>query len=363
MTPRYLRYFWIVAPAPVLAVGLFFWLFQVAKPFGASTTLAQLAAQQFERPELVVLPPKLNYNAEFKLEAAKLQNPDIMWFSTSRAGTATGEMFEPHRFYNMSFTAWTTEQLAEIFERATKATRPKLAILSLDYFLFTEKWRVINAPSRDMIFNSPFRYAKSSVSDFLSTAMRHRPVFEAYASSPTQFVGTQSILNQEGFRGDGSYVFSPGHIESTKRTSRTARFLIDAMPGAPNMSQRQMAYIEQIAEIAKERGIKVVAVQLPYLRAGIEFLDHHEGYRYFAGVWRDFESDKTRAWLSKLGIPLYDLARSSIDDDPDNFIDAYHLAEPGMRATITELMRDPAFQADLPSQANATASHKSAGKQ
>jgi len=206
-----------------------------------------------------------------------------------------------------------------------------------------------------MTFNSPFRYTKLSVGDFVFTAMRHRSVFEAYASSPTQFVGTQSILNQEGFRYDGSYMFSPGHIESSKKTSRTAKFLVDSMPGAPNMSPRQMAYIEQIAEIAREREIKLVAVQLPYLRSGIDFLDHHEGYRYLSGVWREFESNKTRDWLGKIGIPLFDLARSSIDDDQENFIDAYHPSEQGIRAGVAELMRNPAFQAALPSQASAAA--------
>jgi hypothetical protein len=318
-------------------------------------TLAQLTALQSERPELVILPPSLNYNGEFKLQAVKLQNAEILWFSTSRAGTATAEMFKPYRFYNMSFTAWTTEQLAEIFERTTAATHPKLAILSLDYFLFTERWRGLNSPSRDMIFNSPFRYTKLSVGDFVFTAMRHRPVFEAYASSPTQFLGTQSILNQEGFRSDGSYMFSPGRIESSQKTSRSAKFLVDSMPGAPNMSPRQMAYIEQIAEIARERGIKLVAVQLPYLRSGIDFLDHHEGYHHLSGVWREFESNKTRDWLGKIGIPLFDLARSSIDDDQENFIDAYHPSGQGIRAAVAELMRNPAFQAALPSQANAAA--------
>ncbi|MET4419035.1 hypothetical protein [Bradyrhizobium sp. RT3a] len=78
-----------------------------------------------------------------------------------------------------------------------------------------------------------------------------------------------------------------------------------------------MSCVEQIAVIARPRGIKLIAVQLPYLRDCIDFLDHQEGYRRFSGVWHEFESEATRAWLDAIGIRLFDLARSSIDDDLD----------------------------------------------
>jgi len=88
-------------------------------------------------------------------------------------------------------------------------------------------------------------------------------------------------------------------------------------------------------------------VQLPLLRGGIDLLERDVSYHARAGAWRDFESESTRAWLAGLGIPLVDLARSSIDDDPDNFVDALHLSESGMDKAIRALRADPAFSAAI----------------
>jgi hypothetical protein len=99
--------------------------------------------------------------------------------------------------------------------------------------------------------------------------------------------------------------------------------------------------------LARQRGIKLVGVQLPLLRAGIDFLDHNTSYGPRAGAWREFESAATRAWLAGLGIPLFDLARSLVDDDPANFIDSVHLSDRGMDKTMAELQADPAFRAAI----------------
>jgi len=342
------RYFAIIAVAPILSALAFIALFQIAKPFGAASTPEQLAQLQTAKPDSIILPFDLRYNAEFKIHRAELADPEIIWFSTSRAGTASADLFKPYRFYNMSFTAWTTDQLTEAFERTTRTARPQIAIISLDYFLFTDKWGHDYGLSRQMFFDGPWRYVRSSIGNFTRAAAMNRQPFEAYLRSPTRFIGTQGILINEGFKADGTWLFGSAHIEDSARRSKTAAFLIQSMPGAPNMSQGQMAPIAKLAEIARERGITLVAVQLPFLRAGIEFLDNNEGYRRSAGVWRDFESDATRQWLDGLGIKFFDLARSSIDDDPDNFIDAYHPSELGMQRTMRALADDPAFRSIIP---------------
>jgi hypothetical protein len=86
---------------------------------------------------------------------------------------------------------------------------------------------------------------------------------------------------------------------------------------------------------------------LPLLRSGVEFLDHDQSYGPRAGAWHDFESAQTRSWLASLGIPLFDLAHSPVDDDPDNFIDSVHLSDRGMEKAMAELQADPAFRAAI----------------
>lgn len=325
-------------------------LFYFANQFGAASSPVELAKLQAKRPETIILPIDLRYNGAFKLERIEQDQPEIICFSSSRGGGFEASMFEPYRFYNMSFTVWTTGQLADVFERTTRTIRPRVAIVSLDYFMFTNDWERSYSGVRDMMFgfDLPLRYIRSTLGDFVRTAWKHPDAFKAYLRSPNEFIGTQSILNQEGFRFDGSYHYSPAHVASSRIHYQNAEFLVNAMPGASRMSPRQKVHVERLARIAKERGIKLVAVQLPFIRAGVDYLDHNQSYAYFAGVWREFGSEETRAWLTEQGISFFDLARSPINDDRDNFIDAYHASHLGMLNVMQELSKSPEFRASFP---------------
>jgi hypothetical protein len=343
----YLAYLAALSCGAGLALIVAATLFQLSRPFNATAASERLAKIQNERPDSIVLPFDLRYNAEFKIYRLEIERPEIVWFSTSRAGSAMAEMFKPYRFYNMSFTGWTTDQLMEAFERATRDVRPRVAIISLDYFLFTDRWADQLRTSREMIFNQPLRYFESSLGDFVRTALRHWPVFQDYARSPNNFIGTQAILQHEGFRRDGSWLFTQAHIDTAIRQYRNVDFLVASLPGAPELSRRQKAPIERIADLARERGIKLIAIQLPYIRAAVTFLDGRSSNDAFYGVWREFESGSTRAWLSRLGVPFFNLSHSQIDDDPENFIDAYHPSELGMQKVVKGLMKDPEFRTAL----------------
>jgi hypothetical protein len=347
---RFRRYLVAIAAVFIpLAAVVVMALLYAGKPFGASTTPAGLADIQAMRPNAVVMPFDLRHNGAFKVSRVERVHPEVMYFSSSRAGEMRADMFRPYPFYNMSFTAWTTAQLADVFERATRNVQPRIAIIELDYFLFTDNWEESYSSSRSMIFDRPVRYLSSSLGNFIYTAALNTPPFLSYLQSPSRFVGPQAILHQEGFRADGSYLYSPGHIAHSRQHELTADFLVNAMPGAPKMSERQKAQVSRLSDIAHQRGVKLIAVQLPFIREGVDYLDNKESYRYYSGVWRDFESSATRQWLADLGIKFFDLARSPIGNDKANFIDAYHPSEIGMRRAMIELLRLPEFRADFPS--------------
>jgi hypothetical protein len=330
-----------------LSVPLAAVILRLARPFDAIATPAQLADIQARRPDTIILPVDLRYNAAFKLARAAQVQPEIVCFGSSRAGGFHAAMFAPRRFYNLSFTAWTTGQLLDIFERTTRQAHPRVAILELDYFLFADHWQQWFATSRTMIHDRPFRYAMASLGSFLRAAASNRTTFETYYRAPTAFIGPQSIQSQEGFRSDGSYAFSQGHVADAQQHYRTADFFLGTVPPDDAISPRLQTPIVRLAELARERGIRLIAVQLPLIRAGVDLLDHDDSYRPRAGAWRDFESESTRSWLADLGIPLFDLARSPIDDDPDNFIDAIHLSENGMDKAMRELWATPGFRAAI----------------
>jgi len=329
----------------VLATPLAAFIVRLARPFDVLATPAQLAAIQAQRPETVILPVDLRYNAAFKLPRIAEVQPEIVCFGSSRAGGFRAEMFAPHRFYNMSYTGWTADQVLDIFERTTRQVHPRVVILELDYFLFANHWQQWFAIPRTMIYNRPFSYVMESLGSYLRAVIRSRAPFDAYRTAPSRFVGPESIRNEEGFRSDGSYENSKAHIAYAQGHFLNPEHFVGTVPPDYGMSPSLQAPIEQLAALARQRGIKLVAVQLPLLRSGVDVLDHDQSYGPRAGAWRQFGSPATRAWLAGLGIPLFDLARSPINGDPDNFIDSVHLSDRGMDKAMAELQADPAFRA------------------
>ena len=340
------RYIIIVALIFVLVgAPLAVFVVSLARPFDVLATPAQLAAIQAQRPERVILPVDLRYNAAFKLARIAEVQPEIVCFGSSRAGGFRAGMFAPHRFYNMSYTGWTTDQVLDIFERTTRETHPRVVILELDYFLFANHWQQWFAIPRTMIHDRPFRYAMESLGSYLRAALKNGAAFDAYRAAPSRFVGPESIRNEEGFRSDGSYENSKAHIAYAQAHFLTAEHFIATVPPDYGMSPSLQAPIKELAELARQRGIKLVAVQLPLLGSGVDVLDRDQSYGPRAGAWRDFESPQTRSWLADLGIPLFDLAHSPVGNDPNNFIDSVHLSDQGMEKAMAELQADPAFRA------------------
>lgn len=323
-------------------------LFQLARPFGATKTLQDLAESQRKNPGQIVLPFDLRYNAAFKLARLEQERPEVIWISSSRAGSFRAAHFVPYSFYNLSFTAWTTDQMVDLFERATRFAPPRVAILSLDHFLFAERWEEWFALPRKMRYDLALTYVRSSLLDFARTAARNPAPFRNYASSPTAFVGTQSILHGEGFRSDGSYLYSPAHIADARSRYLNAETLAGSLPRAPGVSSRLKQPIARLAEIAKSRKVKLIGVQLPFIRAGVDLLDREQDGPQRFGAWREFASKQTRDWMQEMGIRFFDLARLTMEHETASFVDAYHLAEAGAARTMLHLLNDPDFRAEFP---------------
>ncbi|NPU15077.1 hydrolase [Bradyrhizobium sp. 83002] len=301
--------------------------------FDALTTPAHLAGLQSAERDNIILPADLRYNAAFKRARIAELAPDIIVISSSRAGTLRDWMFRPYRFYNAAFTAWTTRQLLDVFEHLTREVRPRAVIVVLDYFMFTDAWEEAYGAQRTMVYSSS-RY----VSFKLARLIRALP-------SPSAF---REQRRPDGFRADGSYLYPQDFIDTAREKFQTAARLIESSPGAPQMSERQKEPIARLAALARERNVRLIAVQLPYVRAAVDYLDHDEAYWTYSGVWREFESRQTADWLRGLGIPFVDLARSEISDSSLNFIDAFHPSEDGMVRVRDVLARQPDVQAVLP---------------
>lgn len=324
---------------------------------GSTTSFARIVEMQRQDRDLIALPFNLRYWAMYKLEGIARDRPEVVYISSSRAGEFREQMFRPYSFYNLSFTAWTIDQAAEMMERITRTDAPRIVIIELDYFMFTASWPRQNA-DRSMHFDADARYKVESVVDALRTLAKRTDLLHdcnvkimqtipGCEAAPFRYVEIQAIRAQEGFRWDGSYRYSVGRLASSAQ-NLTAKFLIQSMAGARKIDPGQIAALERLAAIARERGVTLIGIQLPLIKEGVDFLDQDPSYKDYAGVWREFDSEQMREKFRDLGIHFFDLSRADFTDDKRNFVDAYHPSELGSLRSMISLCNQSDFRLLLP---------------
>src|SRR4051794_38526646 len=73
-------------------------------------SLPGMAQHMSENKKAVGLPFDLRWWGLFKTSRLQVASADVIYISSSRAGTFRQQMFRPYIFYNMSFTAWSVDQ-------------------------------------------------------------------------------------------------------------------------------------------------------------------------------------------------------------------------------------------------------------
>ncbi|CCD99861.1 conserved exported hypothetical protein [Bradyrhizobium sp. STM 3809] len=320
---------------------------------GATVPLSRIAAEQSRDDRLVWLGAFKDY-APFKLERIKLVQPEVLLVGSSRCGQARAPMFRPYVAYNACLTAWPLTHVVDFVDRATTAAKPRVVIVALDYFLFgdflADAWR----KERTMDFSQGIDSHRRKLHDVADFAVRtggDAAAVVAAATTPqvepidhNRLIGTEAIRGKFGFRNDGSVMVAPPYRAIAAETlSRGAQYVTSSFPGAPHLSERQFGEIERLAQLSRERGFKVVAVQYPFVESAAAFLDTDEAYRPYSGLWRELRSRETTERLAKLGISFYDMSRTPISQDDQNFFDPAHPSERGMLKTYLALLDRPEF--------------------
>jgi hypothetical protein len=326
---------------------------------GATVLPRQMAAEQAADVNLVALPAEIRHWAALKVPRIAFEQPDIVLIGSSRGNEVRSAMFRPYKFYNASLTCWSLEQMRAMLDQVTKVAKPRVIILSLDYFMFTDVYAASVTKERTMLFDDDLKIEYQSAINLLRSIYKYpymwRDQFPEYlkGSPPARpdgvrMIGLDAIRADAGFRWDGSFRYEAGLLASAPQRTRDNKGLIEAMPGGPKMEPHQLTALERIAALGRDRQVSLVAVQWPILKASTDYLDNEPSYRPYAGVWKEFESPETARKLRDLGIAFFDLSRLPMTADNRNFIDAAHADEAGMLDALIHLNEEPDFHAMVP---------------
>jgi hypothetical protein len=346
-----------LAVATILAIAFLEWLAWLS---GATWTPTMMARKQFDDPSTLVLPNDLRYFAPLKLAHIAIAQPEIVFLGSSRCNELRSAMFRPYSFYNACLSAWTLPQFVRMFDLMTKVSHPRVVMFSMDYFQFSDIYAAAEA-KRKADFSEGFGFHIASLNTLFSaiadpaapTRWHLLDYFkgERYreATDDMTLLGISADRAVAGFRFDGSFLYQRPLIVSAPEHNEDVHYgLLVGVPGAPHVTETQMANLRELAELAAARNVKLVGIQLPILGTVVDYLDHDQSYWDYSGVWREFAGAKVQSEIRSYGVSFFDLSRSAVTKDSRHFIDPAHPNETGMLGALVELLENPEFASVVP---------------
>lgn len=331
---------------------------------GATLSPVQIAAMQHDNPKLLWAADG-QYYGPLKTTRITQEQPEVIAVGDSRCSQIRSAMFKPYSFHNGCLTAWTFSQIRNILDMATRQAHPRVMIFTLDYFMFSDKYVENWAEKAGMDYGWTDR-------NFLNGLISTGGTFKAYPwtmikQMPAylfgrkideidsyELLGLTAIRARAGFRQDGSMLYDPvTRANSTNNNNDLSHILAQVPVGSgARMSARQIDELRSLAELAKERGVTLVGLQLPIIKEAVDVLDAGKPYNQWAGpdaaIWKAFMSDDTRALFRKLGIHFFDMTHNSATSDRIAFIDPAHPGERVVLGALVSIVDDPDFRSVFP---------------
>ena len=309
------------------------------------------ALRQAADPRLLWDSGSFDIHYRFKLARVEQEKPDLLVIGQSRMGSLRSQMFQPYSFYNLFRPSWPITVYTEMLNRIPKDYSPKVIIFSLDFFMFNSKYGdyyySTSSPNAD---KQPVLHDHINMIRKVFIAICRDPllIFSSPAHSirgvPTigllpNFIGT-------GYRSDGSgsaKVHGPeiqsDLLKTVKWNGDPSFYYCDAMqPG-------EMAHLEEFAKAAHDRGIALIAIQMPIygpVLHGIETNGHY-------GILDDYRKHLADGYFDKLGIVALDYSDfPPYSNERRYFSDTVHSNEVVAGAVVLKMASDPRVKALLP---------------
>jgi len=366
---RYLLRLYCVTILPtMLAVGL---IALVMAWSGLGLTPTEFVRMQEQNRNLAWAGP-LQLWGSIKYARVTKDKPEIVVIGASRAGQIRSGMFKPYRFYNANMIGWTLERLYKVVDEISRTDPPRLVIFTLDYFMLTSNYE---ARWRKYEEAMPLVYgtieAKLAGMKALSTSLRNTPLRTIEKIKEGMFDASDARLGglqvfgppsrsdvNVAFRYDGSMLYFPWYLsQSAAANSGPMPLLAMVDEGSgERIDPNQMTWLRNLAAFARQRGVVLVGVQLPLpeevvsvLDGDSDFVEDQKTYRARdRQVWKEFETDRTRAAFKEMGIVFFDFVRSTKVGDRHLFADVSHPGEYLVLSSMIEMLKDPYMRSLLP---------------
>jgi len=349
---RFGKWLFLVVLLPLLL--LFLLVEIVAWRSGEMIPPEAAARMQTETPGLRWLGSRESLSARFKLIRVDQERPDVLIMGASRMCQFRREMFRPYSFYNLARVSWPLNTFPTLFRHLPEGYTPKVIIFGLDFFMFNPRYTTDPelSPNPPIYSASPLVNHLITLNDTFITLYGNPAGILADGRDPLTggpVIGLGPSINSTGFRLDGSETQSNSDLIKYNRHDRA--FLrgnmlnVQPLYYGDAMGKEEMAQFEEFAALARARGIKLIAVQMPMYGPVVRYLENDPHF----GILKDFRAHIASGYFDRLGVTVFDyLSLPVYGDDDHYFMDIWHPTEPISGAVLYLMHNDPRFRAVLP---------------
>jgi hypothetical protein len=308
--------------------------------------------QTFNRPVLY-LPKFSDHTFAYKVEAAKLNTPEILVLGPSRANQWRSAMFKG-RFYNAANSTYTFAHDKRFLEELGPAV-PKVLILSIDFYMFNEAWdevfRTVSLTDIDPLNLAEVAPVAAKLAQELAADPRSILRFQRDGLYHVPAIGLSAGLQKMGFRLDGSFQYGPEITGDYSKTFSIEQARVRMSQSAPPfqhggaLAQVKLDELAAVLSMAKSKGISVIGITMPYDPRIVAALNVSPQY----GIWRDFRSQEFRGWMKKQGVLYFDFSDiDSFGGRANEFIDPVHPSETAYLRILLKMAEDESARRLLP---------------
>lgn len=286
-----------------------------------------------------------DHSYRLKVEAVLWKKPEAVAMGSSRANQWRSAMFRPTHFYNAANAVFMVRDFRRMLEEFGDFS-PRVILFSFDYFTFVPAFEgpYISQSRTDIDgWASPeqIRIIQGVLDDVVTTRSLPWP-----SHNGAWALGLSAIRSGSGFRLDGSYHYGDRAFDDG--TSSVSAIEVGKqwpLVPAEHLDGSILREFERFTELARQKGIALVGVTMPYIPKVREAMERSPHY----GAWRQFQSAATKEWIRKQGVLHFDFSDlASFGGRPDEFADPYHPSEPAYIRMLLSMVADERFRTLFP---------------
>jgi hypothetical protein len=278
-------------------------------------------------------------------EVISRKKMDVLALGSSRVLQFRENMFDSS-FYNSGYTIRSISDFVPFLKSIPQAKYPSVLVIGLDQWMFNKNWDALEEkpPVKqrfDFVRSAPGKAFIEVWTDLIHKKYSFSEVFNDHYDPGVTRVGLNAVVNNTGFRNDGSMFYGGQIVKLTNGDSTAADFNYSDTYGrikkgkerfeyGATVNDRALEELDRLLSFCKTNRIEVVAFIPPFADEINETLEHSGKYKYISEIYPG-----SLNIFQKYEFELWDMSHLGTYNSNDReVIDGFH----GSEVTYTRML-------------------------